>query len=593
MPEKHKAIIILDGIDECENSAAKELNQGMRKMQENSTTLLCISLRVKPDNLLQYGSQKLLDCSLTSIPPENIDINAFIERELEERIEANELILGNPELAVEIRDALIAGSQGMFLWAALQLDILSTMKTDKAIRSALDNLPKDLSTTFSRILKRHESQTKPDQRSVLEVLVSVQCPLHSEELQELLSVTPGDSNYDPESLINNVNSVLICCGSLITIDEKNATIQLIHHSVKKSLLGEYYDMNSEKFDIDRANYNLSRLILTYLSYSHMGREVSTTVVPRVNVESAPSHIIKSTMNSSSSVQELALRLLRSKSNGSRDIGKTLQAMSDRRRAPDRHTAQFLSYAREFWLDHLCATRVLTIQELSFLDDIISRGTIYLDETSFVVPSSQSGAEDTPSTVKQDDRQGSAIVFWALQQENTRLILKLLELPHLNWNQYNHDMNPVNPLHSAIICGNKIIAMMLLEVAHANPNARDSYERTPLMLACLARNPTMVGGLLTAHWFEDQGCLDPKMLLYNTLHVLSRKAFQDQRAESISLNARDEKGRTALSYAAQYSDDRSIQLLLDHGADIFLADNEGLTPLMYAVIAGDENSFRAI
>lgn len=102
---------------------------------------------------------------------------------------------------------------------------------------------------------------------------------------------------------------------------------------------------------------------------------------------------------------------------------------------------------------------------------------------------------------------------------------------------------------------------------------------------------MVGGLLSAHWFEDQDYLDPQLLLYKKV-VLSRKVFQGQRAESISLNARDRRGRTALSYAAQYNY-RSIQLLLDHDADIFLVDNEGLTPLMYAAISENENSFRAI
>ena len=80
------------------------------------------------------SSEEFTAARITSIPEENSDIEAFIEAELKSCIESKELVIGDPTLILEIRDALLEGSQGMFLWVALQIKSLCVMKTDDAIR---------------------------------------------------------------------------------------------------------------------------------------------------------------------------------------------------------------------------------------------------------------------------------------------------------------------------------------------------------------------------------------------------------------------------------------------------------------------------
>lgn len=47
------------------------------------------------------------------IPENNPDIGSFINSELIARVEAGELVLGNPGIILEIREALCSGAQGM------------------------------------------------------------------------------------------------------------------------------------------------------------------------------------------------------------------------------------------------------------------------------------------------------------------------------------------------------------------------------------------------------------------------------------------------------------------------------------------------
>lgn len=56
----------------------------------------------------------------------------------------------------------------MFLSIAPQIQSLCTLKTDRAIRDALADLPKDLSETYSRILRRSEESEKAYQRKNIE-----------------------------------------------------------------------------------------------------------------------------------------------------------------------------------------------------------------------------------------------------------------------------------------------------------------------------------------------------------------------------------------------------------------------------------------
>jgi hypothetical protein len=261
-------------------------------------------------------------------------------------------MIGDPALILEIQDALLEGSQGMFLWVALQIKSLCAMETDDAIRQALADLPKDLSETFSRILRRSEGLGNHYQRLILELVIVAHRPLTTEELREALSVAPGNAIWNPARLLNDVYSTLACCGSLVTVDEEELTIRLVHHSVKQFLLGGFKDSTNIAFTIDSAKKKMADIIVTYLSYGVFGTQLSTVVVPQIMTGSAPSRIIHSTLDSSSSVRSLALKLLKSRKRPDYDIGK---ALAETRKLFSRCSVDefhFYAYAKSYWLQHI-------------------------------------------------------------------------------------------------------------------------------------------------------------------------------------------------------------------------------------------------
>jgi ankyrin repeat domain-containing protein 50 len=140
------------------------------------------------------------------------------------------------------------------------------MKTDDAIRQALADLPKDLLETFSCILQRLEGLGKPYQRLILELVTVAYCPLTTEELREALSVVLGNAVWNPAKLLNDVYSTLACCGSLLTVDEEELTIRLVHHSVKQFLLSRFKDLTNIAFTVDSAKRKMADIVVTYLNY---------------------------------------------------------------------------------------------------------------------------------------------------------------------------------------------------------------------------------------------------------------------------------------------------------------------------------------
>jgi ankyrin repeat domain-containing protein 50 len=77
-----KAYFILDGLDECDYIERKILIPQLRKPQETFALLLCVSLRLEPNNTLKLCSEQFTAARITSIPDDNPDLEAFVRTEL-------------------------------------------------------------------------------------------------------------------------------------------------------------------------------------------------------------------------------------------------------------------------------------------------------------------------------------------------------------------------------------------------------------------------------------------------------------------------------------------------------------------------------
>ncbi|KAF4975580.1 hypothetical protein FZEAL_7652 [Fusarium zealandicum] len=354
---RSQCYFVLDGLDECAESDRKTLLVHCRSLQQHLRLILCVSFRLEADNRLQLSLGQFALPVVFSIPEDNPEIVAFIHAEVQSHIAESTLNIGDLDIIQEIQDALLQGAQGMFLWVALQISSLCAERTDERIRNALKDLPQDLSETFSRILNRAAPHDRVYQRQILELVATAYRPLAAEELREALSVVPGNTDWNPAKLVNDINSTLACCGSLLTVDEEEGTIRLVHHSVKQYLIGEFHDGAVTSFELEDANRLMGRIILTYLNYNVFETQLSTTVMPEVQVGTAPRKVIES-IGGSSTTRSVALMFLKpwtrsdSRVNPSHDMGQFLA--SQRGAFRNRGTVEahaFILYAKTYWPFH--------------------------------------------------------------------------------------------------------------------------------------------------------------------------------------------------------------------------------------------------
>ncbi|CAH0048472.1 unnamed protein product [Clonostachys solani] len=327
VPRDARVHFVLDGVDECQEYDSIEIIKALGEMQKFMHLSVCVSIRSGTQDH-QSLFRPLLNSQTMSMPEKNPDIGKFIEKELERRIDAKQLVLGQEGLVVEIRDALIKGANGMFLWVALQIDSLCDEKSDAAIRSALQDLPPDLFSTFDRILQRSRKLAHTYQTRILKTIVAAHRPLTVDEIREVISVEPGNTDWSPDMLVNDIHGVLACCGSLVTVDEENLSVYLIHQSVMQFLLEKPTATNGSPnpeshFTMEEAQKLLGESVITYLNCSLFERQISKDIAHEVRVGELPSRVMQEALAPAGVVGQLAIRWLKSESNLEFDAKQTL------------------------------------------------------------------------------------------------------------------------------------------------------------------------------------------------------------------------------------------------------------------------------
>ena len=605
LPTDFKAYVILDGIDDCDYTEKEQLIQHLRELQVTFKVLVCVSHRLKYNSLLKYHLENFPAATSTSIPDDNPDIEEFIEAELESCIKSQKLVLGDPSLIMEIQDALQAGSKGMFLWTALQIHSLCYMKTDDTIRQALQDLPKDLSETFSRILKRSRELGKPYQKRILELVTAAQRPLTAEELREAISVVPGDAIWNPAKALNDVSSVLTCCGSLLIEDEEDFTIRLVHHSVKTFLLNGYKESEAA-FTIQGARRTMSEIIITYLNYGIFDTQLSSAHSSQVMCQSPMRKVVHSVLGSSSTVSNLALHFLKSRKQPDFDMNKVLRETREEAFGISPiHQHHFRSYTRLYWLQHILDLSDLSPVMYSLLlrlcrgnevdvgiADDFGRTPLSLAAgmgTEIVV---RALLESGKAEVESKDKSGRTPLLWAAKNGHNTVVKLLLETGKVDIE--SKDNSGRTPLFWAAQIGHELVVKLLLEIGEVNVNTKDNDGYSPLLLPVAMGHKTVVK-LLIEIGKVDVNTTDN----FGNSPLIHAARYGDKKLVKLLLEAKadpdwkDKTGQTPLSYAALNGHTTVVKLLLEAKADPDLQDKTGQTPLSYAAMNGHKTAVKLL
>lgn len=563
-PASRRAYFVLDGLDECNHEEIEMVLQALQKIQQSLKILLCLSLREEPNGTSQSITEYLASPRIILMPDDNPDIEAFIEADLERCLCQKRLNLGDPELVLEIQDALLKGAQGMFLWAALQIQSLCDMTTDQAIRQALADLPKDLSETFSRILQRARKADHFLQAKTLHIVLAAYRPLTTDELREALSVTPGDATWNPSKLLNDIRSALACCGCLLVVDEEESTVRVLHHSFKQYLLNGSIGANNASFSLQEAQRTLADIVVTYLGYGVFDTELSASRVRPVIVQSAPNKVMQTvtTTGSSGTTLNLALKLLKFRKQPDFDMSKTLAESSRSPKLRPISAFPFHTYAKSYWQYHVFYVSEKDVNTVDLSRTLIQKRKSEVDFKS---------VEYWPQWK------------WAAQNGKSMVLELLYKTGKTTVNATDEDMDE-DDLRAAIDNGNKHLVALLLSTGKIDVNAKNKDWWTPLIGAVFWEYTEVVELLLNTGKVDvnvkDE---DGRTPLLRAIHGGYTEAVELLlNTGKVDINVEDQFGWTALIIAAKKGYTEVVELLLSTGkVDVNAKDKDGWTPLDYA------------
>ncbi|KAH7080197.1 hypothetical protein BKA63DRAFT_541158 [Paraphoma chrysanthemicola] len=188
----------------------------------------------------------------------------------------------------EIEYALMQQANGMFRWAACQLDALENCLDYRALTNALACVPRTLDETYSRILNAIPFEHKRYATLILQLLTFSERPIRIEEAVDAIAVEPdGDPYFSPMYRMPDPQEIARYCSSLVTIDVlvRSPTfrfvdvvvLRLAHYSVKEYLVSDRLDINfAAHFQQGTARSAIAKVCLAYLL--HFEEKFTTTYI---------------------------------------------------------------------------------------------------------------------------------------------------------------------------------------------------------------------------------------------------------------------------------------------------------------------------
>ncbi|KAJ6438991.1 Cytoplasmic 60S subunit biogenesis factor REI1 [Purpureocillium lavendulum] len=184
-----KICIVLDAIDECTTRTAL-LNWMNQWFSMHDLDMIQLIATGRPEAEFQNCIPRWIgEANCVSLDKESIntDIHAYVSARLREGPEFKKWA-SFPSVKTQIRDEIGGKADGMFRWAACQLDHLESCLDREGIETALKSLPRDLNETYHRILENIPQERKTMAIRLLQFLVYSERPLTVAEAIDVVAV---------------------------------------------------------------------------------------------------------------------------------------------------------------------------------------------------------------------------------------------------------------------------------------------------------------------------------------------------------------------------------------------------------------------
>lgn len=199
-----------------------------------------------------------------------------------------------------------------------QLDQISSLKTTKDIRRALDNLLEGLQETYENILVKVDPGCVDVVRQIMQWLVCDVSTMTLAELYECLAIEEGVDHIDEAVQLSSPMDMPDLCGSLVTLTAAGDVV-LAHLSVKDYLMSDSVRRGKASafaLSLPESNAENTSKCLTYLSFAEFqtgpsptANEFASRIIANPFLEHASKWWPSYTKNAGSLSNELRARVL--------------------------------------------------------------------------------------------------------------------------------------------------------------------------------------------------------------------------------------------------------------------------------------------
>ena len=616
--DSNKIVILIDGLDECEESSRHRLLTDLAKMlragetDENMNKPWKFIITCRPgygieQRLHNIGKRLHIDSKII-----HEDLARFINVKVDELSEIKNY---PPKLANDIKQSLKSKAGGTFLWAWLVLDDISNIQITSKVRDRLEKLPTNLVEAYDRILRGIRDEDREDAICIIHWVTMARRPLTTLELataQTLHHNIVGENTFPSEANLEEFQDGYKCCEPLLYLDRETKTINFIHQSVKEYLLDKdnrmHGDLLAYKVIESETDVMIFKACWRYLASEsfRQGREIIWRDKENFLHEESRLHRGKKCHSFVSYAAKywlshafVAVQIIRAQSEWIRNL----------KMAPT---------LRDWWL--IDAAKLGHYGALELLLGIGADPNAKRDSfpaggaTTAMELAVESGSQRVVKLLLKHGASAAPSFLWAVELGYEAIAQLLIEyganIAECNGSGYTalhlaamqdqesmvrmllHHGAPVNarsglnisPLHLAVTPGGTEIVKLLVRMG-ADINAQQFQGLTSLHLAVISRQPAMVKLLIEmgADIMATNGYTPTPLML----------AAEDGQNEVVKqllgckgrtpIDWKDFTGQTALIKAAAGGHKDTVRLLLENDASIDKRDNNGRTALFYAAV----------
>ncbi|PUU84163.1 hypothetical protein B9Z19DRAFT_1060423 [Tuber borchii] len=526
--------ILIDGVDGLKESLCKELIGRILGLMETRTVKVFLSSRDVP----HISNNLPRDCrECTKI---NLDTNSFIKEDVEKFIEHRVNAWGwDDELKERAMEALLAKSEGIFLWASLAIDNLTYFSSGPDFDKVLKKPRLELEDIYGKML--HTVRSRGESGEILNMIWSVALalrPLTFAELGHILACIEEKEKTEQQPSHERSSSKIrrrtekeiriYVRSSLGFLRATAETVSIVHHTATEYLFDEYRKGALPVISKGLADLAVSWECFRYIHHAFGDPER----FPRRDIRGCYSRSGNSSLGSDSQEVELGL--------ASRE-----GAWKDQEEAAAKR--EFLRYAAESWFIH--ARRSIEISRDSFCDDSAHNWLQHqFFETSDIIR--KPWIELCGDTRME-----------ALAGEQTPLhiavCLGLMPLVEKMISEFTQGMNSYrSPLHLAARFISGVYKILIDKSELSLLTVSDQDGNTPLHEAAISGHSSMLNALV--------------------------KTLAKHKACSNAINKKNHSGNTALHLAFQFDHTEIVKLLIKEGADTTIKNNAQLTALELGV-----------